>query len=77
MEEFLNGQIKMIDLYRYFQPTTSKAFTCWNTQLDARQSNYGTRIDYIICNESLLPWFKSCDIDSGILGSNNEALTGQ
>ncbi len=61
----------MVDVYRWFHPDQKNAFTCWNTLINARESNYGTRIDYIICTKGLLPWIKSCDIHPDIMGSDH------
>ena len=36
-----------------------------------RKSNFGTRIDYILCTPNLLPWFKSCSVESDIMGSDH------
>ncbi|KAB5567484.1 hypothetical protein PHYPO_G00233310 [Pangasianodon hypophthalmus] len=43
-----------IDTFRHFHPTRTNAFTCWSTRTGARQTNYGTRIDYIFANHSLV-----------------------
>ncbi|KAJ3414332.1 Class II abasic (AP) endonuclease [Chytridiales sp. JEL 0842] len=61
----------MVDVFRHFWPTKRGAFTCWNTLIDGRKSNFGTRIDYILCSPNLIPWFKSCSIDSKIMGSDH------
>ncbi|KAF8944238.1 Class II abasic (AP) endonuclease [Haplosporangium gracile] len=36
-----------------------------------RPSNYGTRLDYILVTEKLLPWFSSCDRQPQVLGSDH------
>lgn len=36
-----------------------------------RPSNYGTRLDYILVTEKLLPWFSSCDRQPQIVGSDH------
>lgn len=36
-----------------------------------RPSNYGTRLDYILVTEKLLPWFSSCDRQPQIMGSDH------
>lgn len=36
-----------------------------------RPSNYGTRLDFILVTEGLLPWFKSCDRLPHIVGSDH------
>lgn len=43
-----------LDTFRYFHPTQRNAFTCWHSASGARQTNYGTRIDYILGNRSLV-----------------------
>ncbi|KAF9105096.1 Class II abasic (AP) endonuclease [Mortierella sp. GBA35] len=47
------------------------AFTCWNTKINARPSNYGTRLDFILVTEKLLPWFTSCDRQPQVVGSDH------
>ena len=61
----------MIDAFRVVHPTLRKAFTCFNTQLGARQTNFGTRIDYILCDASLKECIKDCTILSEIKGSDH------
>jgi AP endonuclease-2 len=43
----------------------------WNTKISARESNYGTRIDYILVTPGLLPWIKAGDIQPEIKGSDH------
>lgn len=43
----------------------------WNTKISARDSNYGTRIDYILITHGLLPWIKAADIQPGVKGSDH------
>ncbi|KAG8554509.1 hypothetical protein GDO81_003813 [Engystomops pustulosus] len=43
-----------LDSFRYFHPTQKNAFTCWCSASGARQTNYGTRIDYILANRKLV-----------------------
>lgn len=43
----------------------------WDTKTDARPSNYGARIDYILVTEGLLPWIKGGDIQADIMGSDH------
>ncbi|KAI8825397.1 Endonuclease/exonuclease/phosphatase [Chytriomyces cf. hyalinus JEL632] len=61
----------LVDLFRHFWPDRTGAFTCWNTLIDARRANFGTRIDYILVSPALLPWFASCDILPDVLGSDH------
>ncbi|KAK1231492.1 Class II abasic (AP) endonuclease [Marasmius sp. AFHP31] len=45
-------------------------YICWNTKLSARDSNYGTRIDYIpVTPGGLVPWIKDADIPPQIKGN--------
>ena len=43
----------------------------WNQKINARESNYGTRIDYFLLTKGLLPWFKHGDILPSIKGSDH------
>lgn len=43
-----------MDSYRYFYPKQGKAFTCWSVTSGARSLNYGTRIDYILGDRTLI-----------------------
>ncbi|KAF9927017.1 Class II abasic (AP) endonuclease [Linnemannia zychae] len=61
----------LTDLFRVFHKDEKGAFTCWNTKINARPSNYGTRLDYILVTEKLIPWFTSCDRQPQIVGSDH------
>ena len=43
----------------------------WNQKINARESNYGTRIDYFLLTKGLLPWLKHGDILPSIKGSDH------
>ena len=43
----------------------------WNTKISARETNYGTRIDYVLVTPGLLPWIKAGDILPSIKGSDH------
>lgn len=43
----------------------------WNTKISARETNYGTRIDFILTTPGLLPWVKAGDIQPHIRGSDH------
>ncbi|XP_038061270.1 DNA-(apurinic or apyrimidinic site) endonuclease 2-like isoform X2 [Patiria miniata] len=61
-----------VDTFRRFHPTRQKAFTCWSTMTGARQTNYGTRIDYIFANMGLFEkMIASCDILPEVEGSDH------
>ncbi|CED82364.1 Apurinic/apyrimidinic endonuclease and related enzymes [Phaffia rhodozyma] len=70
-DQFLEPKGIMTDIVRSAFPEREKMFTCWNTKIDARASNYGTRLDYILVTKGLLPWVKSCDILPDIRGSDH------
>ncbi|KXN82728.1 DNA-(apurinic or apyrimidinic site) lyase 2 [Leucoagaricus sp. SymC.cos] len=43
----------------------------WNTKISARETNYGTRIDYILVTPGLVPWVKAADVQQDIKGSDH------
>lgn len=43
----------------------------WNTKISARETNYGTRIDYVLITPGLLPWVKHGDIQPALKGSDH------
>lgn len=43
----------------------------WNTKLQARETNYGGRIDYILVTKGLLPWISHGDIQPSLKGSDH------
>jgi AP endonuclease-2 len=59
------------DTYRLLHPTEEKAFSCWCTRTNARQNNYGTRIDYIIADQDLAKYLEKAEIHSEIMGSDH------
>lgn len=61
----------MVDLGRHFNPDRKSMFTHWETRINARETNYGTRIDFILSTPGLLPWIKNCDIQPQIIGSDH------
>lgn len=61
-----------IDTFRHFHPARTNAFTCWSTRTGARQTNYGTRIDYIFGNRLLVETrFLNADIMPEVEGSDH------
>ncbi|KAF8166074.1 Endonuclease/exonuclease/phosphatase [Mycena galopus ATCC 62051] len=62
---------RLVDVVRQFWPERKGMYTCWNTKISARDSNYGTRIDYILVTPALLPWIKAADIQPEIKGSDH------
>ncbi|KAG4301361.1 hypothetical protein PCK1_002287 [Pneumocystis canis] len=61
----------MIDLCRHFHPNRKGMFTCWNAKTNSRPCNFGTRVDYILVNRELLPWFEFADIQADVMGSDH------
>uniref|UniRef100_A0AAV2M029 DNA-(apurinic or apyrimidinic site) endonuclease n=1 Tax=Knipowitschia caucasica TaxID=637954 RepID=A0AAV2M029_KNICA len=69
---------KFVDMFRFFHPTRTQAFTCWSTMTGARQTNYGTRIDYIFANCQLAKeQFVGADIMPEVEGSDHCPVWGQ
>lgn len=61
-----------VDTFRYFHPTERGAFTNWCTVTSARQTNYGTRIDYILADAELVEKeFVDCVIRADVEGSDH------
>lgn len=69
---------KFLDTFRYFHPTRTNAFTCWSTLTGARQTNYGTRIDYVFADCQLAKeQFVAADIMPEVEGSDHCPVWGQ
>ncbi|KAF6026399.1 APEX2 [Bugula neritina] len=65
------GPGALIDTYRVLHPCTKYAYTCWNTKLNARQTNFGTRIDYILLDGRLREHLKSAEVMAKYMGSDH------
>ncbi|CAH8522591.1 unnamed protein product [Schistosoma intercalatum] len=55
----LNTQIsvglrRFVDIFRLLHPHRENAFTCWSSRTNARQTNYGVRLDYILFDMKLV-----------------------
>ncbi|KAG2357859.1 Endonuclease/exonuclease/phosphatase [Suillus spraguei] len=61
----------MSDAVRIFWPGRKGMYTCWNTKISARETNYGTRVDYILVTPGILPWIKHGDIQPSLKGSDH------
>ncbi|KMV66032.1 hypothetical protein M970_061340 [Encephalitozoon cuniculi EcunIII-L] len=59
-----------IDAYRALCKRP-ESYTCWNTMLNLRPRNLGTRIDYILIPARFLNRLKDCDIQPEIHGSDH------
>ncbi|KAI0793803.1 Endonuclease/exonuclease/phosphatase [Fomes fomentarius] len=61
----------MVDIVRQYHPDRKGMFTCWNMKIQARETNYGTRVDYILVTKGLLPWISHGDIQPSLKGSDH------
>lgn len=61
----------LLDTFRHVNPSADKAFTCWSTMLDCRKTNYGTRIDYILCSLSLSDTLVKAEVWQSVYGSDH------
>lgn len=69
---------RFLDTFRHFHPSRSNAFTCWSTLTGARQTNYGTRIDYIFADLWLTnEQFVGTDIMPEVEGSDHCPVWGE
>lgn len=60
-----------VDTFRYLHPDDTSAFTCWCSRTNARQNNYGSRIDYIMVDNELAKYLEKADVHSDIFGSDH------
>ncbi|KAI5894511.1 DNase I-like protein [Schizophyllum commune H4-8] len=61
----------LVDVCKRFWPERKGMYTCWNTKISARASNYGARIDFILVTPYLLPLIKHADIQPDVKGSDH------
>ncbi|XP_051789940.1 DNA-(apurinic or apyrimidinic site) lyase 2 isoform X2 [Erpetoichthys calabaricus] len=74
----VEGGGKFVDTFRFFHPNRPNAFTCWSTLTGARQTNYGTRIDYIFANRNLVEnEFVDSEIMPEVEGSDHCPVRGE
>ncbi|KAI0172742.1 DNA lyase [Hypoxylon sp. FL1284] len=59
------------DLGRLFHPTREGMFTCWDTKRNTRPANNGSRIDYVLCSDSMKEWIADSNIQEGLMGSDH------
>lgn len=71
LRNFVGPDGPMIDITRKFYPNRRGMFTCWETKIEARKTNYGTRLDYILITPALLPWVKDSNIQPDVVGSDH------
>lgn len=80
IDDWVTDKIEMennqfVDSFRVFHPNRQLAFTCWNTKMNCRSTNYGTRIDYIFSSFDLVPHLQDCDIHPEVQGSDHCPVT--
>lgn len=61
----------VIDCFRHFHPGEKAKYTCWNTLINARPANFGTRIDYILVNHTAKEYLEDCEQLSDVMGSDH------
>ena len=57
----------LFDICRSFHPSRQGMFTHWETKINARPGNYGSRIDYILCTPDMKDWFCESNIQEGLM----------
>lgn len=55
------------DVTRGFHEGRKGMFTCWETKVNARPGNYGSRIDYVISSIDMKEWFSDSNIQEGLM----------
>ncbi|XP_004284798.1 DNA-(apurinic or apyrimidinic site) endonuclease 2 isoform X1 [Orcinus orca] len=61
-----------IDSYRCFHPKQKGAFTCWSTVSGARHLNYGSRLDYVLGDRTLvMDTFQASFLLPEVMGSDH------
>lgn len=55
------------DLCRGFHQGRKGMFTCWEQKVNARPSNFGSRIDYVLCSYGIKDWFSDSNIQEGLM----------
>jgi AP endonuclease-2 len=62
----------LLDSFRIVHPGRKSAFTCWNSRVRARETNFGTRIDHILVSDSVCTRHAVKGVDGGA-GAGAEA----
>uniref|UniRef100_A0A914UXE1 DNA-(apurinic or apyrimidinic site) endonuclease n=1 Tax=Plectus sambesii TaxID=2011161 RepID=A0A914UXE1_9BILA len=67
------SQRRFVDVFRVFHPDAQAAYTCWNSKLSARVTNFGTRIDYVLADRQLVEMgaFADCRHLTDVFGSDH------
>lgn len=71
LNDFLQPRGPFLDAAREAHPDRTGMYTCWSTLINARPSNYGTRIDYTLVSPGLKDWIKTADIQAHVPGSDH------
>ncbi|SCV68387.1 BQ2448_508 [Microbotryum intermedium] len=71
LQDLVGPSGPMIDIVRHLHPDRKGMYTCWDTKTEARKSNHGARIDYILITPGLRPWVKDADIQADVPGSDH------
>ncbi|ODN05652.1 DNA-(apurinic or apyrimidinic site) lyase 2 [Orchesella cincta] len=66
-----NDPTGFVDTFRKLHPSQQSAFTCWCTRLNARENNYGARIDYIFADQELAKYLDNAEVHPDIMGSDH------
>lgn len=64
------------DVCRGFHEARRGMYTCWETRVNARPGNYGSRIDYVLCSHEMKDWWEDSNIQEGLLGSDHCPVYG-
>ena len=59
----------MWDVTRRFHEGRKGMYTCWETKVNARPGNYGSRIDYVVASLDMQDWFRDSNIQEGLMVS--------
>ena len=70
LQELLD-QDRLVDAFRHINGDVNGAFTCWNTQIGGRHTNYGSRIDYILVDRRLCQYMLNCHHLTNVGGSDH------
>ncbi|XP_015787038.1 DNA-(apurinic or apyrimidinic site) lyase 2 [Tetranychus urticae] len=76
LSEFLSpseeySSVHFIDIFRQRHPKARNAFTCWNTKNLARKTNFGTRIDFALCDDRFYKYVTDFEILTQVEGSDH------
>ena len=61
----------LVDVFRRDYPSVRGAYTCWNVSAGAQLTNYGSRIDYFLCDEVTAATVARCGIAPKHEGSDH------